>query len=265
LTTVFSFHGTNGDWPDASLTLGPDGNFYGTTETGGSSDQGVVFKVTTNGVLTLLASFSVFTNGASPLAGLTLGPDGDFYGTTESGGRSENGTIGTGTIFRLDLPPAFINGPTNPPAIIGSSAVFNCQLFGTAPFAYQWLSNGVPIAGATGSSLTVANVFLQSTNSQFQVVVTNSWGGITSSVASINVQLQPNIYAISGGQSKNFTVYCASFPGTTNRLWATTNLALPPAQWPVIATNITDSNGLSQFVDTNSVSVPRKYYRLSYP
>ena len=75
--------------------LGPDGNFYGTTYEGGSSGYGTVFKVTTNGVLTSLVSFNNnLTNGAYPVAGLVLGPDGSFYGTTSKG-------YGNGSVFKV--------------------------------------------------------------------------------------------------------------------------------------------------------------------
>ena len=92
LTTLVSFNGTNGATPEASLTLGNDGNFYGTTESGGSSGYGTIFQLTTNGTLTTLVSFNG-TNGANPDAALTLGNDGNFYGTTRDGGIDDYGTI----------------------------------------------------------------------------------------------------------------------------------------------------------------------------
>ena len=98
LTTLVSFNGTNGEIPQAALTLGNDGNFYGTTYYGGISNStypaglGTVFQVTTNGTLSILASFNS-TNGAYPQAALTLGNDGNFYGTTGKGGSSGNGTV----------------------------------------------------------------------------------------------------------------------------------------------------------------------------
>ena len=52
--------------------------------------MGTVFKVTTNGTLTTLVSFNG-TNGAYPHAGLTLGNDGNFYGTTSQGGSNPVG------------------------------------------------------------------------------------------------------------------------------------------------------------------------------
>ena len=104
---IFSFSGgtTNGAAPEGNLTLGPDGNFYGTTEGGGTNGDGTIFKITTSGVLTLLVTFNG-TNGLNPLDGLTLGPDGNFYGTTEYGGTNFGnpglpGGLGGGSVFQL--------------------------------------------------------------------------------------------------------------------------------------------------------------------
>ena len=91
IQTIYSF--TNGTCAN-SLTFGNDGSFYGTTGSGGTYGAGTVFKVTTNGTLTTLASFHS-TNGANP-NGMTLGNDGSFYGTTEGGGIS-----GIGTVFKV--------------------------------------------------------------------------------------------------------------------------------------------------------------------
>ena len=55
-----------------------------------------------------------------------------------------------------------------------------------------------------------------------------------------------------------------SFPGSQNRIWATTNLTSPSA-WQVLGTIITDTNGVGQLLDTNTAGIPAKFYRLSYP
>ncbi len=92
ITTLVSFTGTNGAVPEAALTLGNDGNFYGTTSRGGSNNDGTVFTMPTNGTLTTLISFNG-TNGSYPGAALMLGNDGNFYGTTTSGGSCDDGTV----------------------------------------------------------------------------------------------------------------------------------------------------------------------------
>jgi len=92
LTALHSFDGTDGDLPDAGLAQGADGNFYGTTAFGGANTNkdcangcGTVFTVTPSGQLTTLHSFDG-TDGAGPVASLALGTDGNFYGTTSTGG-----------------------------------------------------------------------------------------------------------------------------------------------------------------------------------
>jgi uncharacterized repeat protein (TIGR03803 family) len=76
------------------LIQGSDGNFYGVTFFGGSNEQGSVFKLAPNGVLTILVSFdgSDGSNGSGPVGTLTEGNDGNFYGATYGGG-NQNGMI----------------------------------------------------------------------------------------------------------------------------------------------------------------------------
>jgi uncharacterized repeat protein (TIGR03803 family) len=95
---LVSFDATNGAYPEAALTLGDDGNFYGTSAHGGTNagGYGTIFQIRTNGALTTLVSFAL-TNGAYPEVALTRGNDGNFYGTTAEGGifygYEPNGTV----------------------------------------------------------------------------------------------------------------------------------------------------------------------------
>jgi uncharacterized repeat protein (TIGR03803 family) len=100
LTTLYSFCSqsecTDGDQPHAGLVQGTDGNLYGTTYYGGANGQGTVFKITPSGTLTTLYSFcsqSGCTDGDDPYAGLVQAADGNFYGTTVSGGANNDGTV----------------------------------------------------------------------------------------------------------------------------------------------------------------------------
>src|SRR5665647_3626529 len=102
VTTIYSFPLGPAN-PRAGLTPGKDGNFYGTTEFGGLSGQGTLFKLATNGITTILVNFNGYGNGSDPVANLLLGPDGNFYGTTPGGGTNTTGTNAGGTVFRLSL------------------------------------------------------------------------------------------------------------------------------------------------------------------
>jgi uncharacterized repeat protein (TIGR03803 family) len=97
---VMQFMSTSGssrppEYPSA-LVQGSDGNCYGATEYGGTNCDGTLFQVTTNGVLTIMASFNG-TNGSHPLAPPVQGSDGNFYGTTTCGGTNGN----NGTVFQM--------------------------------------------------------------------------------------------------------------------------------------------------------------------
>lgn len=107
--TLYSFQ--VGPWaPTGNLVEGPDGNFYGTSIWGGSFvNFGTIFRVTTNGALTLVASFSS-TNGQSP-NGLVLGEDGNFYGTISGGGNARLGSVFRATTNELLTTLASFNGP----------------------------------------------------------------------------------------------------------------------------------------------------------
>jgi len=131
LTNLYSFSGGNdGGGPLGDLVQSGDGYFYGTTTGGGANSLGTVFKVSSNGTLTTLYSFIGSDDGENPQAGLALGSDGNFYGTTQSGGTNGGG----GTIFKITATGALTtlysfnggNDGSNPEAALvqGSDGAF---------------------------------------------------------------------------------------------------------------------------------------------
>jgi len=99
-TVLYRFKGspTDGAHPEyGHLIADSAGNLYGTTEGGGASNAGVVFKLDTAGTETVLHSFTGGADGANPYAGLIRDSAGNLYGTTEAGGVSNFGVV-----FKLD-------------------------------------------------------------------------------------------------------------------------------------------------------------------
>src|ERR1039458_6864923 len=101
----------DGNEPAGGLVQANDGNFYGTTEYGGTSPNcgsfgcGTIFRVSPSGTYTNLRSFDGYsTDGAAPLATLVFGTDGNLYGTA-----SQGGVYGYGTVFRLSLNGNYTN------------------------------------------------------------------------------------------------------------------------------------------------------------
>ncbi len=100
LSTLYSFcsqgNCVDGATPYAGLVQASQGNFNGTTYAGGSNNEGTIFEISAGGQLSTLYSFCSQTNcsdGSAPYAGLLQTTGGNFYGTTENGGATGNGTV----------------------------------------------------------------------------------------------------------------------------------------------------------------------------
>ena len=90
-----------------SLIQANDGNFYGTTDNGGSGSNGSVFRITPAGDYTILYNFctsggTTCSNGANPEGGVIQASDGNLYGTARAGGANKGGTV-----FSLSLSGTF--------------------------------------------------------------------------------------------------------------------------------------------------------------
>src|ERR1700683_2588546 len=98
-TVLQSFAGSSdGAQPQAGLVQASDGNFYGTTQFGGTDSDGIVLKITPAGAEAVLSSFTgTATDGPNPATPLIEATDGNLYGTTGSGGNVGcRGGCGTG-------------------------------------------------------------------------------------------------------------------------------------------------------------------------
>ena len=95
--SIWEFNAIDGAFPDyGSLAQGFNGNFYGTTNSGGAHYAGTVFEITAGGNLTTLYAFCSqlsCADGFDPAAGLIQAADGNLYGTTTYGGTNDYGTV----------------------------------------------------------------------------------------------------------------------------------------------------------------------------
>jgi len=97
LQTLFSFgNGPRGSRPTAGLIQASDGNFYGMTSSGGASGDGVIYKMTPDGIVSALHSFTGGSDGQSPQGELVEATDGNLYGTLLLGG-----ALNGGVLFRI--------------------------------------------------------------------------------------------------------------------------------------------------------------------
>jgi uncharacterized repeat protein (TIGR03803 family) len=171
-------NGSDGANPQAGLVQAADLSFYGTTYYGGATSNGVVFKITSAGLLTPLYSFSGQNDGANPAAGLLLAADGNFYGTTYFGGAYGSGGVFKITSTALFTPLySFTGGDDggNPAASLTQSGSGN--FYGTAYFGGV---GGMGTVFQLTGLLPVAPKFLSIGSASLGVVLT--WSAVPGQV-----------------------------------------------------------------------------------
>jgi subtilisin family serine protease len=187
------------------------------------------------------ASFNVLGMGMPPLTyqwrknGAAIsGATSPGY-TTPATAITDNGAIYTATVSNsqgsITSNNAVLSVTSNTPSIttqptaqsvgLGQAATFSVAVTGASTLAYQWRKNGTNIIGATSSSYNLANASQSDHNALFSVVVSNSYGTVTSSNA---------LLKISGG------VNAASACGYANT--STGSDPLLPYQWHIKNNNL---------------------------
>jgi len=169
------------------------------------------------------ATFSVVASGTAPLSYQWQKNSTNISGatsstyTTPATTSSDNGSTflvivsnsagnaisnqATLTVNATGTAPNITTQPANQTVSAGQTATFSVVATGTAPLSYQWQKNGVAITGATSSSYTTPVTTTADSGEQFRVVITNAFGNITSSVATLTVN------ASTGGSSIDVITY----------------------------------------------------------
>jgi uncharacterized repeat protein (TIGR03803 family) len=141
------------------ISQGRDGNLYTTSQGGGSHASGSAFVFTPAGSITRLFDFSAYSNPTGPWSGLTMGTNGNFYGTTSSGGTHGAGTVfittPTGsTTFPYNFTAGADDGAPEAAPVLGLDG----NLYGTATEIYAG-TNGVAYKITPAGKLTVIHTF----------------------------------------------------------------------------------------------------------
>jgi uncharacterized repeat protein (TIGR03803 family) len=239
-TTVQNAINNDGANPIAGLAL-QGSTLYGTTQSGGGSGNGTVFKLGVDGTgFTTLYSFAathqdvstglrINTDGANPHGGVTLS------GNTLCGTASAGGSSGRGTVFKLNIDGTGFTILHDFSATHDIGPGFRANSDGAEPFGNLTLSGN-----------TVYGTALQG----------GTWG--VGTVFSIALPLTPPQLTIAADGANVTLMWPTNFTGFT--LQSTTNL-ISPAAWTAVSPAPVVVNG--QNTVTNSVSGTQQYYRLS--
>jgi uncharacterized repeat protein (TIGR03803 family) len=177
-TIVHRFTGTTGDGgvPAGPLIQGRDGALYGVTLFGGVHGRGALYRVTLDGVASILHSFGPTNRDPSNARGRLLqAPDGSFWGATAGGENCPAGSSECGTIFRLTEAGAFKvvhsfgpsqaqgHSPTGNLTIGADGGIYGVTAGGgdanCRPFHFQGSGCGIIFRISAEGTLTVVHVF----------------------------------------------------------------------------------------------------------
>src|ERR1700722_2966655 len=208
--------------------------------TGGSAPVITTQPSNTAVAVSQTATFSVVAAGTAPLSyqwqknGTNITGATSASYTTPSTASTDNGatfqvvvsnsagsvtsSVATLTVNPAVVAPTITTQPANQTVTAGQTATFSVVAAGTASLSYQWHKNGANITGATSASYTTPSTASTDNGATFQVVVSNSAGSVTSSVATLTVNpavvaptitTQPANQTVTAGQTATFSVVAA--------------------------------------------------------
>ncbi len=116
----------------------------------------------------------------------------------------------------LAFPPTILAQPQSRSAGVGGSTTFSVTAAGASPLRYEWRKDGVPLS-ATNATLTLTNLAFQDAGA-YSVLITNNYGGITSSIANLVIGISPTFSSQPFSQTSSFgstVVFSAEISGSS--------------------------------------------------
>ncbi|HMJ91915.1 MAG TPA: lamin tail domain-containing protein [Candidatus Acidoferrum sp.] len=112
-------------------------------------------------------------------------------------------TVTSNALLAINASPEIVFQPENKATVAGASVTFTVGARGAQPLLYQWRKDGAPLSGATAPSFSIASA-LTNDAGNYTVIVSNSIGSITSSIAVLTFNASPLI--VNQPQSTNVFV-----------------------------------------------------------
>ncbi len=170
-------------------------------------------------------------------------------------GNFNPGIISAAATLAVVEPPVITNQPQSQVVNPGASATFTVLADGTAPLRYQWQFGGVEIVGATNAAFTVTNV-QASNQGGYRVVVSNIGASVTSSAATLALNLPPQLSDVLRLPNGSVSFKLSGVPNRTYTIEASANLTNWTSLGPVLYTN-----GLMPYLDATAASLTNRFYR----
>ena len=207
----------------ANFTAGASSSFTPTWQWQLSTNGGATWSNVTEGGM-----YAGSTTNTLTVDGTTFAASGTMYRllAINPGGS----TASNGATLTVNSPPFITTQPANAVQLIGQPASFSVTAEGTGVLTYQWQFNGKNLAfNATAATYTVARI-TSADAGNYTVIVTNTWGNITSANATLSFGALPKIttapvrVTVAAGQGATFTAAASGVP-------------LPTLQWQLSNNN----------------------------
>ncbi len=214
------------------------------TTTAGEVVTGYTWQTSTNG-LSPFTTISGATTSNLTLTSVVLTNSGYYFAKVTYNSGSTNGLVSVSPAVTLVVPDQ-ARITSQPQSLIlpaGTNASFTVSALGSAPLGYQWQRNGVNltdggrVTGSSTTNLVISNLATTDTAS-YTVVVTNTYTGVTSQVATLSVYVPPSVTI----QPANVTVVTGSNATLTVTASGSTPLSY---QWRLAGNSLSNGGRIS--------------------
>jgi len=186
---------------------------------------------------------------------LKLTDAGSYRVVLTNSGNFNPGILSPSATLAVAESPVITNQPQSQIVDPGASATFTVLAGGTAPLRYQWQFGGGDIVSATNATLTIASaqVFHQG---DYRVVVSNVGASVTSSVATLTLNLPPQLSEVMRLPNGSVSFMISGAPNRTYFVEASANLT----NWTNLG-SVLYTNGLMPYLDATASSHTNRFYR----